>query len=199
MKTKEYSFIVDGINYIVPVTYKHQNGVYLRANSKGFAASAPILLSEKRVIDFISSALPKLIKRVNKRQFSEKLSCDEYTYILGEKVDGKIDEKQLKQFALETFTNLTRECEYEMGVKKPYKIHVRNMKTRYGSNSMKTHSINYQLSLIHFSKDIIRSVVVHELAHDFFRNHQDKFYKCVLKYCPNYWDLKKKLRKGITK
>ncbi len=84
-----------------------------------------------------------------------------------------------------------------MGIKEPYKIGIRKTTTRFGSNSLRTHSLSFQQALIHYSEEIISTVVVHELAHDFYRNHQQKFYNCVNLYCPDYINLQKKLKKGI--
>ncbi|MCR5333175.1 MAG: M48 family metallopeptidase [Bacilli bacterium] len=200
MKIKEYTFSYpSGETYVVNVTYKRQRGLYLRKKGDIFYATAPVLMSESKVKEFIYKSIPTLNKRIAKNKSSEAPKGEEYTYILGEKIDKVYDDKELKKIALDEFIKLTRECEQEMGITSPYKVTVRNMKTRYGSNSSKTHAIHYQLSLIHFSNEIIRSVVVHELAHDKYHNHQSGFYNHVLKYCPNYWELKKKLRKGIYK
>ena len=65
-------------------------------------------------------------------------------------------------------------------------------------NSRKTHTLTFQLSLVHYSKEIIDSVIYHELAHDFYFDHSANFYKLLLSYCPNYFKLKAKLRKGIV-
>jgi len=199
MKVKTYLFEVDNKTYEIPVTYKFQRGLYLRAKKDGFVASAPSLLSEAKVQKFIQESLPTLIKRVNKKVNVEQPIGENYTYLFGEKVEGIIQEKELRKIALEEFTNQTRECEQLMGIKKPYKVHVRKMKSRYGSNSRTTHSLNYQLNLVHFDKEIIRSVVVHELAHEYHRNHQKGFYDCLLQYCPNYKTLRSKLIKGVYK
>lgn len=199
MKTKAYTISYPNESYEVVVTYKSQRGLYLRKKGDIFYATAPILMSEKRVLAFIEKSIPTLNRRIEKNKPNESPKGEGYTYILGEKVDIVYSEKELKKFALAKFEEITRRCEAEMGIKKPYKIHVRNMTSRFGSNSIRTHSINYQLNLIHFSEEIIRSVVVHELAHDKYRNHQKRFYDHVLEYCPNYYELRKKLRKGIYK
>ena len=83
-----------------------------------------------------------------------------------------------------------------MGIAKPYKVRVRKMRTRYGSNAYSTHSITYSSILMHYTLDVVDSVIVHELAHDKVRNHSDKFYKVVYNYCPDYKALHKRLRKG---
>jgi predicted metal-dependent hydrolase len=82
-----------------------------------------------------------------------------------------------------------------MGVKKPYQVRVRSMESRYGVNSQRTHRLTFTTSLVHYAKDTITSVVVHELAHDFVFNHSPKFYQIVYRYCPNYPALHAKLRK----
>lgn len=200
MKVKTYSFSYDdGTSYEVQVTFKRQRGLYLRKKGDIFYASAPLLMSESHIKKFIYESIPTLNKRIAKNKPIESPKSDSYTYLFGEKIDKVYTDKELKAIALKELEQLTRECEAQMGIKKPYKIHIRNMSTRYGSNSSKTHSISYSLGLVHYGKEIIRSVVVHELAHDRYRNHQKGFYNQVLEYCPNYWELRKKLRKGIYK
>ena len=77
-----------------------------------------------------------------------------------------------------------------------YIVKVRNMKSRYGSNNRQSKAITYSLVLLHYSPDIIDSVIIHELAHHFVYNHGSNFYKVVYKYCPNYDMLRKKLIKA---
>lgn len=87
-----------------------------------------------------------------------------------------------------------------MNVKKgKYRYHIQKAKTRYGSNSSYSNKILFSLDLVHFSPEIIDSVIVHEFAHDFQRNHSSKFYEIVYKYCPNYDELRTKMVKGLFK
>ena len=105
-------------------------------------------------------------------------------------------EKKLKKWFLEYITSRNQYYEQVMGIRTPYKVRVRKMTTRYGSNSKSTHSITYSMVLMHYSCEIIDSVIVHELAHHFVRDHSKKFYNVVYQYCPNYKALHKRLRKG---
>lgn len=196
MKLKSYTINYQNHEYVIPITYKRQRGLYLKVKDNQFVCSAPLFISEKSLKKFIDDSFEKLLKRVNKRPRRERPIGDDYIYLLGVKQNRQISNENLKIIALQYLTALTRDVEKEMNIDKPYKIKVKKMKTRYGSNSMKTHTINYQLDLIHYSKEIVRSVVVHELAHHYQRNHQSSFYKVVLKYCPEYYSLKAKLRKG---
>ena len=67
------------------------------------------------------------------------------------------------------------------------------MKSRYGSNNKRSKTITYSLTLMHYSLEIIDSVVVHELTHCFVYDHSDNFYRLLYKYCPDYDKLRKKL------
>ena len=53
----------------------------------------------------------------------------------------------------------------------------------------------YNKVLFHYNKAIIDYVVVHELAHIKHFDHSPKFWEMVEKYCPNYKELRKELKK----
>ncbi len=192
-----YELEVDGKVYAVPITFKRQRNAYLRAAKTGYVCTVPYLLSEAKAKDFVIRSLPILIKRIEKKGKRITPRGDNYTYLFGIRFEFVFSDEILKKKLLEMLTEITRKLEKEMNISKPYKIRVKNMSTRYGSNSLKTHSLSFQFDLVHYSPDIIRSVVVHELAHEFQRDHSKKFYNIVYKYCPNYWELKSKLRRGI--
>ena len=198
MKTIIYNFSYQDKIYSIPVTYKSQRGLYLRMNKDGFSCTAPRFVSEIRVKKFISDSLPKLIARRAKKD-ALKIAPREtnYTYLFGNKIDRYISDDELKTLLNEKLIYLVRYNEKIMGIKKPYNIKIKKMSSRYGSNSSQTYTLNFQLALVHFSLEIINSVVVHELEHFYVHNHQVKFYQVVYKYCPNYDELKRKLRKGI--
>ena len=105
-------------------------------------------------------------------------------------------EKKLKKWFLKYITYRHREYEKKMKTCMN-KVRVRKMFTRYGSNSVGRKSITYSTILMHYSSDVIDSVIVHELAHCFEHNHGPNFYKIVRKYCPNYDDLHTRLKKGV--
>ena len=66
------------------------------------------------------------------------------------------------------------------------RITVRKQKTRWGSCSSKG-NLNFNCLLMLTPKEVIDSVVVHELCHLKEMNHSKKFYKEVLKVYPDYW------------
>lgn len=194
-----YNIVIDDVNYEIEVVRKNQKGLYLKYKDGELKVSAPLFLSKEKIISFIESNAYKLVNRCKrKRRFIEPPIGDDYIFIFGEKenIDKNIDYKKI---LYEYLQYSVRHYEKEMGIKIPYNIKIRKMKTRYASNSLKTHSLTFQMNLIHYSKEIIDSIVVHELAHEFYRNHQKRFYQCVEKYFPNYKEVNLKLKKGLYK
>ena len=161
--------------------------------------SAPYFTTASSIERAALSCLPKLLKR---RLITIAPYENGNLYYLGKpyyvgEFDEKTMEGYLKKKALPIFEERVAHYEKLMGIKEPYKVRARKMKTRYGVNSKKTYTITLALSLIHYSLPIIDAVVVHELAHHYEWNHGKAFYKIVLKYCPDYKTLHDKLRKNI--
>ena len=206
---KEFIYQVDGNNYQVLITYKRIRNIHYRFNGEYFLISCPRSAS----MTLIKSGLDKYARKLIKRCVKVTAETSEYIYILGKKIEldfpGYLaveselipykDEKQLhsklRKWFLSYLTNRTEFFEKVMGVPH-YLVKLRQMKSRYGSNNKATKTITYSLVLLHYSVEIIDSVIIHELAHYFAYNHGDNFYKVVYKYCPNYDMLRKKLIKA---
>ena len=206
---KEFIYQFDDKDYRVIVTYKRIRNIHFRFDGESFLISAPRLVSLKQ----IKSGLDKYAKKLIKRSVKMNAKTSEYIYILGKKIETNYpgylalesdlisykDNKQLhtklRKWFLNYLTNRTEFFEKVMGAPH-YLVKLRQMKSRYGSNNKSTKTITYSLVLIHYSPEIIDSVIIHELAHCFAYNHGDNFYKVVYKYCPNYDILRKKLIKA---
>ena len=209
--TSQFIYTHEGKNYPVTVIKKKTRSIRYKYRDGGFVVSASYLTSKEKIIQ----GLDKFFDRLTKENPHYSGITDNYVYLLGKKIplqsEGKINftdgssliyesqedlMKQLKKWFLKYVTYRHRQMEKTM---KCYenKVRVRNMYTRYGSNSISNKSITYSLILMHYSPEIIDSVIVHELAHCFETGHDAKFYKIVRKYCPNYDELHYKLRKGI--
>lgn len=206
----EYTY--NGVTYPVVITRKSIKSIRYMFRNGTFYVSAPrYFVTEKRIFAGLDKFAGKLIKADTK----SKARGEDYIYLLGTKVplhesgeinfsDGtkiiyKNDEdldKKLKKWFLNYIEKRHRYYEGVMGIKKPYKVRVRKMSTRYGSNSSQTHTVCYSLILMHYTSDVMDSVIVHELAHDNVHDHSKNFYNVVYKYCPNYDKLHKRLRKG---
>ncbi len=122
----------------------------------------------------------------------------EFNFTNGEKIAYKNKEEFYKKFRklyLKIITERVRYFEVLMKTK-THNVRVRNMKTRYGTNSKKTKTVCFALSISAYSYQIIDAIIVHELAHDYYFDHSSNFYNVVYNFCPNYKVLHTKLRKG---
>ena len=204
MNNKTFIYKFDDVDYVVNVeVHAFQKATYFRFHNNEFFVSTSKLVSQKTIMDGLDKYARRLIKANQKRIEKAYSFPERWMYLFGNKITmpDEINENNINTFLKSQLLSYLNDTvpyyEKEMGIKKPYKIRVRDMKSRYGSNSLKTHSVCFQLDLAHFSSGIIDSVIVHELAHEFYRDHSKEFYRLIVKYCPNYYELKKKLRKKI--
>ena len=206
MKMSEFTYKYNNKEYVVYVKRAHQRNIYYRFKEDGFHVSAPYLVGKGTITKGLDKFAERLIKQYN--NFHSHYSFEnDYVYLLGEQVSLKslnienLQELQafLKEKSRIFISELVKKHEEIMGVSEPYKVAVRNTVRQFGSNSKRTHTLSFQIDLIHYSEEIIETVVIHELAHEFERNHSENFYNIVYKYCPRYKELQKKLKKGIHK
>lgn len=214
MRSKEFYYDLNNKRYLIHVDYKTrtQRSNYYRKRGDTIFVSVNSRTSEESIIKSLQVVIPKLEKACPDEQYF----TDKGVYIFGDFVsteDGFVKfakisflflnqenfYKQLKKYAKSYFEERVAYYSKLMGVKTKYKVSLKKVVSRYGSNSSRTNTLSFNLILVHYSKEIIDSVIVHELAHDFYRDHSDNFYNVVYRYCPNYDLLDKKLRKGILK
>ena len=203
----EFIYYVDDKPYKVEITYKRMRNIYFRFNGEVFKITCP----NRTSLTAIKSGLDKYAKKIIARNVKFNAESDEYIYLFGNKINltypGEINfsdgsvisykdhddlHKKLKKRFLEV---LKRRTEYYANLMHApnYLVKVRKMKSRYGSNNKRSKTITYSLTLMHYSLEIIDSVVVHELTHCFVYDHSDNFYRLLYKYCPDYDKLRKKL------
>ena len=209
-----FFYKVNDKEYEVVVTNKRIKNIHYRFRDGKFYVSCNRFVSQRAIVAGLNKFADGLIK---KSTVKENPIGDDYIYLFGDKYiinqAGKItfagypeitykshEEllKKLKPIFLSILKERVKYYEKQMGVPS-YSISVRNMSSRYGSNSRRTKHINIAFSMIHYSTPIIDSVIVHELAHIKVFNHSKAFYDVVYTYCPNYKELKAKLRKGEFK
>ena len=201
---------INGRNYDVAITYKRIRNIHFRFDGEKFLISCP----KRTSWSAIKSGLDKYAKKLIDRCVKVNAISSDYIYIFGNKielsdsglitmVDGTLirydDTNQLLKKLRKLFLNYvtSRTVFFEQQMNAPhYLVKVRQMKSRYGSNNRSKKTITYSLTLLHYSKEIIDSVIIHELTHCFVYDHSDKFYRLLYKYCPNYDILRKKLIKA---
>ena len=73
-------------------------------------------------------------------------------------------------------------------------LKIRKMKTRWGVCNRKNNNITLNLELFRYDIECLDYVIIHELSHFLEPNHSKKFWDIVKKYCPDYKEIRKKLR-----
>lgn len=215
LKSSESEVIIDRKIYKVKIDKKaFQRNSYIRLKDDVFYISTNLTATDSFVSNFLDKYAVTLIKRNQK--YKKVLIKENGMYIFGEFVnfeEGFIKVlnhnilystpedfyKKVNKIVKPYFDERLKYFEEIMNVMPLYNLKLRKSTTRYGCNIKKTHTITFNLELIHYDPEIIDSVIIHELAHHFEFNHQKNFYKIVYKYCPNYDDLDRKLKRGIVK
>ena len=205
-----FFYKVNDKEYEVIIVHKRIKNIHYRFVDGAFKVSCHPLTSKRNILVGLDKYAASLIKR------SEKVApqSSDYIYLFGVKVpleesakitfsNGETIEyknhldlnRKIRKLFLKIVTDRVSYYSSKMGVPL-YKVSVREMKTRFGSNSKYTKSLHFSMSLVHFSFPIIDSVIVHELAHIKVYNHSKAFYDVVYKYCPDYQVYRKKLIRG---
>lgn len=207
---KTLSVDLNGTTYEVNIIRKRVRNINYRFKDGKFYISCPIFCLTSTVLENLEITGPKLLKRTTNRKIC--LICRDFYYLYGQKYEGntlKINNLEMHFHTKTEFYKLVKEqylCLLNervnyykklMNLNHNYLISVRYMKSRFGSNTIKQHRLHFNLLLVHFRLEIIDSVVVHELAHSIVPDHSNKFYSVVYKYCPNYNELTKELKRYI--
>lgn len=74
------------------------------------------------------------------------------------------------------------------------KLSIKDLKTKWWSCSW-TQNISLNLKLIHLPMKFLEYVIIHEVCHLKEKHHQKKFWDLVGKYCNNYEETRKELKK----
>ncbi len=210
---ENFFYKVNDKDYEVVIVYKKIKNIHYRFKDGKLYVSCNRLTLKRQVLDGLNRFAKKLVERGENKQ----AQGDNFIYLFGEKLDLPIpgtirvtgydeikykDIEELNRKLKPIFTKIVtdRVRYYEKLMKVPsYRVTVRDMKTRLGSNSKSQKHITIAYQMIHYSTEILDSVIVHELAHIKVYNHSKKFYDVVYKYCPNYPELRKKIVKGEFK
>ena len=207
---KNFFYKVNGVDYEVVVIHKRMKNINVRFKDDKFVVSCPYFTNKLLVIPLLDKYGESLIKRSTKPspvsengmylfgQFYE-LTYPGVIRLKEKELSFKDNDElltKLKPIFKDYVTERVRYYEKLMCVES-YKVRVQKMKSRFGSNSKHTKTLNFSMTLIHYDPEVIDSVVVHELAHILVFDHSKKFYDVVYRYCPDYPKYRKMLVKGV--
>lgn len=203
IKTSALKVVVNDKPYDVEIHYsEYRRTLSLRLSKTGFVCNSPTFLSVPQIEEFVISAIPKLEKRIKPKPVP--INGDK-VYVFGEEIEipgysSFTKRKQnsiLKGYILPFLESVSPLHEKRFGIEKHYEIRVRDCTSVFGVNHRTQGYITYSLNLVHYRKEVIESVVSHELTHHFVLGHGEKFYRILLKECPDYWYYRKKLIRHI--
>ena len=159
------------------ITYKKIKNIYMR-------------IKDSKI--FISSPRRVLISDIEKFIFQKQ----EWIIKTIEKQENRVEIEKIKKHTDEEFVNLINRFVLEYSQKMnlyPKKVTIKKLKYAWGSCTSNK-NISFNGELIYFDEDVIRYVIVHELAHLRYMNHQKRFWELVEKYIPNYKELRRQLK-----
>ena len=186
MKYTEFYYIIDGKKYHVNIKYNgfRQKQTYYRFHDGEFFIST----NNYATFNNLKAGLDQFARSLIAKSDENKYFHDGFMYLLGEIQDVSngfyvFQKKKYKFVDISHFYESVKirfkpyiedRVKYfskMLGIKEKYRIEVHKARTRYGSNSMSTMTLSFNQILVHYSPEIIDSVVVHELSHHFVRNH----------------------------
>ena len=163
--------------------------IQIRANIYFTIYDAKDLISRKK--EWIESSILKMQdKSINEDEF----------LLLGE--IKKIDEYKIKN--IDTFYRKEIEKILPQKVQEhsirmnlfPTSISYRKNKRTWGSCNYKN-GLNFNILLMKFPLEVMKYVIVHELAHIKHKNHSKDFWNLVAIFCPNYKEIEKQFKKFL--
>ena len=169
---------INGTEFYYEVSLKKIKNIYLRLKDNLICVSAPKYMKNTNFERFILDK-SEWIETAFKRQKEEK-----------------IDNKKEKLYSDDEFVNVINNSvnKYSNLMKLyPKKITIKQLKYAWGSCSSKK-NISFNSELMYKEKDVIDYVVVHELAHLKYMNHQKDFWNLVGLFIPDYKEKRKELK-----
>lgn len=200
--------------YEVEVIKKNNKNTYVRVRDNKVYVTTNYFTSNRTIEALLKEneqAIGKMIDRAIKREKSKELFLLFGTYY--EVIYGDFDRqievdestikviseeilcKWLEQYIHTTFYNHLMHWydTFEESIPIPG-LKIKKMKTRWGVCNTRNKLVTLNLELFRYDIECLDYVIIHELAHFLVPNHSKHFWSIVEKYCPNYKEMRKKLR-----
>lgn len=208
--------IIDGVEYQIEIIKKNNKNTYIRVKNNTIIVTTNYLVTTSKIKKLIETNKESIIKMVSKAKQKEEREKDDTFYLFGKKYniifnenikDIELDESNIivkDEKKLNKFLNNYIKTTYQNHLIYWYKkfrenipeptLKIRTMKSRWGVCNTKTHNITLNTELYKYDISCLDYVCIHELSHLVHPNHSKDFWLVVSKYCPNYKEIRKKLR-----
>lgn len=206
--------IYQGKTYPIIIIRKHNKNTYIRIKEENIVVTTSYLMPRIKITKLIEEnrkSIERMLDHSLKNKEKNKhfyLLGKEYQVILNSKYQEpkleedkiySVNQKELEKFLQEYKENLfslhLEKCYAMFTEKIPFpKLKYRNMTTRWGVCNTKTKTITLNNELLRYEIECLDYVIIHELCHLLVPNHSSQFWHYVEKYCPNYKEIRKKLR-----
>jgi len=184
------------------VVRKRIKNMYARLDKdNNLVITAPLFVSLKNVEKFANESYEKLLKRKSKKNPKTIFNQDGEVKILGKytKIENLSELNGILLVALKNYLNKNYlNIINMMGINNVPSVKIKKVKNYLGQYNKRTNSINLNLLLGHLDEELIEYVIIHELAHTRYMNHQEGFWKEVSKYCPYYKTYRTKCKKEFV-
>lgn len=202
------------LDYEVEVLKKDNKNTYVRVRDGKIHVTTGRFISNigiRKLLEDNREAIEKMIERDRERLEKKELFLlfgEYYDIIYGDFEhritvgDGKIEVvseevlvQWLDRFIQTTFYNHLKywHRHFEESLPDP-NLKIRKMKTRWGVCNTKNHNVTLNFELFRYDLECLDYVIIHELSHFLVGNHSKEFWAIVEKYCPNYKEIRKRLR-----
>ena len=207
-------FIYKDKEYDVEIIKKNNKNIYIRVRNNKVYVTTNYFVTNKSIENLLKDnykSIGKMIDRAIEREGKKDLFLlfgNDYDVIYGDfdkqinveeglikVVDEKVLCSWLDKFIHTTYYNhlMYWYGEFKESIPIPT-LKIRKMKTRWGVCNIRTNTVTLNLELFRYDIEWLDYVIIHELSH-FIDPNTSKYFWCVVeKYCPNYKEIRRKLR-----
>ena len=198
--------------YEVEIIKKNNKNIYIRVKDKKIIITCGMFVTKKQIEKLLNENYNSICKMIDKNE--KRIEKDEEFYLFGNKYDiiYGFKDKEVKDNKIYILNKKELDKYIDNIIKKIYNekmdywynifeekipipnLKIRKMTSRWGVCNIKNKNITLNYYLYKYEITCLDYVIVHELSHFIHPNHSKNFWTLVSKYCPNYKELRKKLK-----
>ena len=203
---------IDDKIYEVEIIKKNNRNTYIRVKNGKIIVTTNYLTPRSSIVKLINDNKNSLIKMINTD--NKKQEKTDNFYLFGKKYNviygfGEIEiandkiyapnKKELDKYILNEIKKIYQirldywYNNFEEKIPVP-NLKIRKMTSRWGVCNTKNHNVTLNYELSKYDITCLDYVIVHELSHFIYHDHQKDFWNLVSKYYPKYKEARKMLK-----